>query len=68
MQLGYVAGYADSGSGFFHAGLRLDFPLDFTDNISLTPYIATSIPIDALKQSGIEDTEVFGGVVLRVRF
>ena len=68
MQVGWVSGYEDSGTGFNHVMLRLDFPLDFTDRLSLTPYIAASFPVDALKASGIEDNEFFGGISLRYTF
>ena len=68
VQLGFASGYADLGSGLTHFGVRIDFPLDFTDNISLVPYIAMNLPLDALRSVGLSEDTFYAGIALRCRF
>lgn len=68
VQVGFASGYEDLGSGLTHFGFRIDFPLDFTDNISLVPYVAANVPLGALRSVDLTDETFYAGIALRCRF
>ena len=55
------------GDGFNNIDLRLALPIALTDSATLEPYVAGSIAIDSLEDSG-QDDHVYGGVSISVSF
>lgn len=60
------SGYWYGDSGFNHAEFRLDFPVYLRDWMTLTPWVAASLPMEAVDD--FEDDTVFGGLTLQVAF
>jgi hypothetical protein len=72
--IGYAVDYdwqliTDLGqlNGFTAVNLSLAAPIKVCKNVTVTPYISANLPVDALEDSG-EDTQVYGGVSVTVRF
>lgn len=72
--IGYAVDYdwqvvTDLGKldGFTAVNLTVSAPFQLLNNLTLTPYIAASLPIDALEDAG-EDEELFGGLSITLRF
>lgn len=53
--------------GFTAVTLSLAAPIEVTKNITVTPYIAANLPIDALEDAG-EDNQLYGGISVTIRF
>lgn len=64
--LSAASDYWDGGSGLNHAVFRLDLPVNVRNWITLTPWVAASIPLDAIDAT--EDDSVAGGVSLQLSF
>lgn len=58
-EFGYAFGYYTHGNRANHALLRLELPVAVTDSIYVTPFVARSIALDAIK--AFEEDETFGG-------
>jgi hypothetical protein len=70
--VGYAVDYnwqtiAPGLDGFTAVTASLSAPVKLAKNVTLTPYIAGNLPVDALDDAG-EDSQLFGGVSLSVRF
>lgn len=61
-----ASSYWDGGSGLNHAYVRLDLPVNVRNWFTLTPWVAASIPLDAIDAT--EDDTVAGGVSLQLSF
>ena len=65
--ISYGDDYNFEGTGFNNVDVRLALPIALTDAATLEPYIAGSIPIDGLDDTG-EDDILYGGVAISVSF
>lgn len=72
--IGYAIDYdwqlvsdASQLDGFTAVSLSLSAPIKVTKNLTITPYISASLPVDALDDAG-EDEELFGGVSISFKF
>lgn len=63
--LGFDTGYYAKGFDFNHALVTLSVPINLTESLVLTPYIAGNFPGGNLDE---EDAHVFGGVKLAFSF
>ncbi|MBL9116564.1 MAG: hypothetical protein JNJ83_16275 [Verrucomicrobiaceae bacterium] len=54
-------------NGFTAVNVSLAAPITVAKNVTITPYIAANLPIDALDDAG-EDTQVYGGVSVTIKF
>jgi hypothetical protein len=64
--LSAASNYWDGGSGLNHAVFRLDLPMNVRNWFTLTPWVAASVPLDAIDAT--EDDTVAGGVSLQLSF
>ena len=73
VSVGYVVDYDYHGlalsglNGFTAVNLTLEAPYKLTKHATLVPFIGGRLPIDALKDAGL-DNQLYGGVFLRVKF
>lgn len=72
--VGYAVDYdwqliSDAGQldGFTAFNVSLAAPIKVAKNVTITPYIAANLPIDALDDAG-EDEQVYGGVSVSIKF
>jgi hypothetical protein len=72
--IGYAVDYdwqlaTDLGqvTGFTAVNVALAAPIKVCKNVTITPYVAANLPVDALDDAG-RDNQVYGGVSVTVRF
>ncbi len=72
--IGYATDYdwqlvGDVGKldGFTAVTVALAAPIKVCKNVTITPFIAANLPVDALKDAG-EDNQVYGGVSVTIKF
>ncbi len=68
VQVGVASGYEGLGSGLTHLGFRCDIPLEFTDRLSLVPYLAVNLPLHALRSVGLTDDTFYAGIAFHYHF
>lgn len=61
-----ASNYWEGGSGFNHAFVRFDLPVNVRDWFTLMPWISASVPLDALEAT--EDDAVAGGLSVQLSF
>lgn len=65
-EYGYSFDYYFTGDAPNHALLRADLPIQLTDSVSISPFIAHSLALDAI--DSFEDDQFFGGVSVSYSF
>ncbi len=66
VSVAYTKDWMVEGEGWNNVGLRLDAPIKVTDRVTLSPFIAANLPLEALDAH--QDNVLFGGASLRVSF